>query len=54
MLRILKKENSLTSTFDHLLPLDHYYELVGLKDMLTREENYDKAAAALAQKRAAE
>lgn len=54
VLRILKRENSLTATFDHLLPLDDYYELVGLKAMLTREENYDKAAAALAQKRAAE
>ena len=53
-LRILKRENSLTATFDHLLPLDDYYDLVGLKDMLAREESYDKAAAALVQKRAAE
>jgi methylisocitrate lyase len=54
VLRILKRENSLTATFDHLLPLDDYYGLVGLKDVLTREESYDKAAAALAHKRAAE
>ena len=54
VLRILKAENSLTATFDHLLPLDDYYELVGLKAMLTREESYDKAAEALTQKRAAE
>jgi 2,3-dimethylmalate lyase len=54
VMRILKKENSLTATFDHLLPLDDYYDLVGLKAMLTREESYDKAAAALTQKRAAE
>src|ERR1700733_6996637 len=54
VLRILKRENSLTATFDHLLPLDDYYELVGLKAMLTREESYDKAAEALTQKRAAE
>src|SRR6202034_1968517 len=54
VMRILKNENSLTATFDHLLPLDDYYDLVGLKAMLTREESYDKAAAALAQKRAAE
>jgi len=54
VLRILKRENSLTATFDHLLPLDDYYELVGLKQMLGREEDYDKAAAALTQKRAAE
>ena len=54
VLRILKAENSLTATFDHLLPLDDYYELVGLKAMLTREESYDKAAEALTHKRAAE
>ena len=54
VLRILKRENSLTATFDHLLPLEDYYELVGLKAMLAREENYDKAAARLTQKRAAE
>jgi 2-methylisocitrate lyase-like PEP mutase family enzyme len=54
VLRILKRENSLTATFDHLLPLDDYYELVGLKALLAREESYDKAAAVLAHKRAAE
>jgi methylisocitrate lyase len=54
VLRILKRENSLTPTFDHLLPLEDYYELVGLKQQLAREEVYDKAAAALVQKRAAE
>jgi 2-methylisocitrate lyase-like PEP mutase family enzyme len=54
VLRILKRENSLTATFDHLLPLEDYYELVGLKALLAREESYDKAAAALAHKRAAE
>jgi len=54
VLRILKQENSLTPTFDHLLPLEDYYELVGLKQQLAREEAYDKAAAALVQRRAAE
>ena len=54
VLRILKRENSLTATFDHLLPLDDYYGLVGLKELLAREEGYDAAAAALARKRAAE
>jgi 2,3-dimethylmalate lyase len=53
VLRILKRENSLTATFEHLLPLDDYYALVGLKEQLAREESYDKAAAALARKRAA-
>jgi methylisocitrate lyase len=54
VLRILKRENSLTPTFEHLLPLEDYYELVGLKQQLAREEAYDTAAAALALKRAAE
>ena len=54
MLRILKRENSLTPTQDHLLPLEDYYDLVGLKALLAREESYDKAGAALAHKRAAE
>ena len=54
VLRILKRENSLTPTFDHLLPLEDYYDLVGLKQQLAREETYDKTAAALAHKRAAE
>jgi methylisocitrate lyase len=54
VLRILKDKNSLTPTFPHLIPLEDYYDLVGLKAMLTREESYDKAAAALAHKRAAE
>ena len=54
VLRILKRENSLAATFDQLLPLDDYYALVGLKEQLAREEAYDRAAAALARKRAAE
>ena len=48
VLRVLKHENSLTATFEHLLPLDDYYALVGLKELLAREESYDKTAAALA------
>ncbi len=46
--------NSLAPCQEHLLPLDDYYDLVGLKPLLAREEGYDKAAAALVQKRAAE
>jgi methylisocitrate lyase len=53
-LRMLKRDNSLKNVNDHLIPLADYYELVGLKPLLTREESYDKAAAALVQKRAAE
>jgi methylisocitrate lyase len=45
---------SLTPCEQHLIPLADYYDLVGLKAMLGREEAYDKAAAALVAKRAAE
>jgi 2,3-dimethylmalate lyase len=53
-LRILKRENSLTAVQDRLLPLEEYYDLVGLKALLDREESYDQAAASLIRKRAAE
>ena len=54
VLRMLKKSDTLAPCQEHLIPLDDYYDLVGLKDLLAREESYDKAAAALVQKRAAE
>ncbi len=54
VVRLLKRSNSLAPCQEHLIPLDDYYNLVGLKDLLAREESYDKAAAALVQKRAAE
>jgi methylisocitrate lyase len=54
VLRLLKTNDTLAPCQPHLLPLDDYYGLVGLKSLLTREETYDKAAAALVQKRAAE
>jgi methylisocitrate lyase len=54
VLRLLKEKNPLSACQDHVLTLDDYYDLVGLKPMLAREEAYDKAAAALTQKRAAE
>jgi len=53
-LRVLKRDNSLAGAGDHLLSLDDYYDLVGLKRQLAREEAYDKAAAAMVSKRAAE
>jgi methylisocitrate lyase len=53
-LRLLKSKNSLAPCQEHLIPLDDYYDFVGLKPLLAREEAYDKAAAALVQKRAAE
>jgi methylisocitrate lyase len=54
VVRLLKQSDSLAPCQEHLVPLDDYYNLVGLKDLLTREESYDKTAAALMQKRAAE
>ena len=54
VLRLLKRGNSLAPCQEHLIPLDDYYELVGLKPLLAREESYDQAAAALVRKRAAE
>jgi methylisocitrate lyase len=54
VLRLLKRSDSLAPCQEHLIPLDDYYNLVGLKDLLAREESYDQAAAALVQKRAAE
>src|ERR1700724_2390827 len=54
VLRILKSKNSLGPCQEHLIPLDDYYDIVALKPLLAREESYDKAAAALVQKRAAE
>ena len=54
VLRLLKRDNSLAPCQEHLISLDDYYDLVGLKPLLAREERYDKEAAALTQKRAAE
>jgi 2-methylisocitrate lyase-like PEP mutase family enzyme len=43
----LKRERSLASVGDALIPLEDYYGLVGLPAMLEREEGYDRAAASL-------
>jgi hypothetical protein len=51
---VLKGSDTLAPCQEHLLPLDDYYNLVGLKELLAREESYDKAAAGLVHKRAAE
>jgi methylisocitrate lyase len=50
----LKRDRSLAALGEELMPLPDYYELIGLKAQLEREESYDRAAAALASKRAAE
>jgi methylisocitrate lyase len=50
----LKRDRSLAALADDLIPLPDYYELIGLAGQLAREESYDRAAAALVSKRAAE
>ena len=50
----LKRDRSLARLGSSLMPLPDYYELIGLKPQLEREEAYDRAAAALVSKRAAE
>src|SRR3954447_5202426 len=42
VLRLLKSNDSLAPCQEHLIPLDDYYDVVGLKALLTREEAYDK------------
>jgi 2-methylisocitrate lyase-like PEP mutase family enzyme len=54
VLGMLKRDNSLAAAGEHLMPLPDYYELIGLKPQLAREESYDRAAASLVNKRAAE
>jgi methylisocitrate lyase len=43
----LKRERSLAGLGASIIPLPDYYELVGLKAQLAREESYDRAAAEL-------
>jgi methylisocitrate lyase len=50
----LKRDRSLARLGSSLMPLPDYYELIGLKPQLDREEAYERAAAALVGKRAAE
>jgi methylisocitrate lyase len=50
----LRRDRSLAALGEDLMPLPDYYELIGLKAQLGREEAYDRAAAALVSKRAAE
>jgi 2,3-dimethylmalate lyase len=54
VLGILKRENSLAACEQHVMPLEDYYDLVDLKALLAREQNYDQAASALVHERAAE
>ena len=53
VLRALKRDNGLANVGDDLLPLDDYYELVGLKEQMAREQRYDQGAAAMLRSRAA-
>ena len=51
---LLKRENSLDATEPLLMPLPDYYALVGLDEQREREQSYERAAAAVMNKRAAE
>jgi methylisocitrate lyase len=53
-MRELKADGSLARANAYAMPLEEYYELVGLKEQVAREEGYDRAAAAIVAKRAAE
>ncbi len=53
-MRELREDGSLARANARAIALDHYYELVGLNEQVAREEACDRAAAALAEKRAAE
>jgi 2-methylisocitrate lyase-like PEP mutase family enzyme len=53
VMRALKQDNGLDAVNGDLIPLPDYYDLVGLKAMLAREESYDVAARKIAEKRAA-
>ena len=47
----LKRDHSLAAVGEALMPLPDYYDLIGLKAQLAREESYDRAAAALVSRR---
>ena len=51
---ILRRDNSLDAAEALLMPLAEYYALVGLEEQRMREEGYERAAAAVANRRAAE
>ena len=51
-LATLKRENSLAAVAASLFPLDDYFELTGLKELLARQEGYEAAARSLAAKTA--
>jgi len=53
-MRALRQDGSLARANAHAMALEEYYELVGLRAQAAQEERYDRDAAALAGKRAAE
>ncbi len=53
-MRELREDGSLARANARAMALDEYYELVGLKEQAAREEAYDRAAAELLEKKAAE
>ena len=53
-MRELAEHGLLARADARAMPLDEYYALVGLNEQVAREEAYDRAAAAVVDKRAAE
>ena len=53
-MRELKQDGSLARANAHAMGLEDYYALVGLNEQVAREEGYDRAAAMVVAKRAAE
>jgi hypothetical protein len=53
-MRELGEDGALARANARAMPLEDYYDLVGLEEQAAREEAYDRAAAAVVEKRAAE
>ena len=53
-MRELKQDGSLARANQRAMGLEEYYELVGLKGQAAREEGYDRVAAAVVGKAAAQ
>jgi len=51
VLNVVQRDGSLENIGGDLMPLEDYYDLVGLHDALQREERYDATAAALVKDR---
>lgn len=53
VLGLLKRDGSMAKAGDHLIPLQDYYDLVGLNAQTSREQAYDQDAAQIFERRRA-